>query len=204
MREHPLFQSSLRRAVDDTIHAPRQNPWFFWSIGIVMVALGGFLGTVYTPEGSGRFLSAICPTAGVIIGAIIGIIIIFIINLIMAPYRQRNELREKIIKLESDIEDKKQRAQLREDVSLLIIEGTEVLKGFKSVHTFGDTMPTEEFKIWREKGSEIFLRHKLNTEYSLWFRDVYIDISDSLLADYVKACEAGLDRLEHILNTIVD
>ena len=93
MGEPQLFQSSFRRAVADTIHAPRRNPWFFWSIGIVMVALGGFLGTVYTPEGSGRFISAICPTAGVILGAIIGIIIILIINLILAPYRQRNEAR---------------------------------------------------------------------------------------------------------------
>ncbi len=93
MREPQLFQSSSRRAVADTLHTPRQNPWFFWSVGIVMVALGGFLGTIYTPEGSGKFLSVICPTAGVILGAIIVIIIVFIINLILAPYRQRNEAR---------------------------------------------------------------------------------------------------------------
>ncbi len=102
MEESQLFQSSFHRAVADTIHVPRQNPWFFWSIGIVMVALGGFLGTVYTPEGSGRFISAICPTAVVILGAIIGIIIIFIINLILAPYRQRNEARKKVVKLEEE------------------------------------------------------------------------------------------------------
>ncbi len=166
-----------------------------------MVALGGFLGTVYTPEGSGRLLSAICPTAGVILGAIIGIIIIFTINLILAPYRQRNEVRERVTKLEAKREDKKKRAQIRQDIGVLIIEGTEVLKGFKSVGTFADAWPTDEFKIWREKGSEIFIRHGLNTEYSLWFRDTGINM-DSSLTDFINACEAGLDRLEAILKTL--
>ncbi len=169
-----------------------------------MVALGTFLGVIYTPEGSSKFLSIIYPIAGVILGAITGIIIIFIINLILAPYRQRNEARERLINLETKSEDKEQRTQLREDIGLLVIEGTEVLKGFKSVRTFTDAWPEEEFKTWREHGSTIFTNHRLNAEYALWFRDVYIDVSNSVLADYISACEAGLDRLEYILKTLSD
>lgn len=97
MQGYPISQSSFRRAMADTMHAPRQNPWFFWIIGTVMVALGTFLGVIYTPEGSSKFLSIIYPIAGVILGAIIGIIIIFIINLILAPYRQRNEARDLLL-----------------------------------------------------------------------------------------------------------
>ena len=130
--------------------------------------------------------------------------IVLIYETALAPLRQRNEARERLTKLESKSEDKKKRAQLREDISLLIIEGTEVLKGFKSVHTFTDAWPEEEFKTWREHGSTIFINHRLNAEYSLWFRDVYIDVSDSVLCDYISACEAGLNRLEDILQTLSD
>ena len=93
MGEFPLFQSSLRRAVDDTLHTPRRNPWLFWSVGTIMIALGGFLGTIYAPKDSETSLSVICTIAGVVLGAVIGIILIFLINLKLAPYRQRNEAR---------------------------------------------------------------------------------------------------------------
>jgi len=137
-----------------------------------------------------------------VLGAIAGIICIFIINFVLAPYRQRNEARQQITNLETKREDKKKRAQIQQDIGVLIIEGTGVLQGFKSVHTFGDALPIEEFQAWRGKVTDMLQRHGLNTEYPLWFRDVGINISDSVLADYISACEAGLTRLESILNTL--
>lgn len=196
-------QSTLSRAWADT-RSSFHKILFFWVVEVIAAGSGIFIGTIVTPEDAGRIISATYPAIGGLIGILAGFSIIFIINLILAPYRQRNEARKRLIELESESEDKKQRAQLRQDIGVLITEGTEVLKGFKSVRTFGDALPTEEFKIWREKGYEILLRHGLNTEYSLWFRDVGINIDDSVLADYKSACEAGLDRLEDILKTLRD
>ena len=111
---------------------------------------------------------------------------------------RKNKLPTETTTLSND----KQQAQIRFDIGLLVIEGTEVLKGFKSVHTFADAWPIEEFQAWRGKVTDILQRHGLNTEYTLWYRDAGINIADSVLVDYINACEAGLDRLEDILKTL--
>lgn len=197
-----LDESVWQRARKDTLSA--FHTLRFWLFGLFAGALLTIFVLFWTPPWVKDSWKIVYQISVPLLGVVSGLGILVLSFLIVAPYRQRNELRKKIIELESKLEDKKQRAQLRTELGVLVIEGTEVLKGFKSVRTFSDDMPTEEFKIWREKGAEIFLRHKLNTEYSLWFRDVYINIADSLLPDYIKACEAGLNRLEGILNTLSD
>jgi len=56
-----------------------------------------YLATIFTPEDSSRFVSAAYPTAGAIIGAIVGFGIIYLIMLFRAPYKQRNEARMALI-----------------------------------------------------------------------------------------------------------
>jgi hypothetical protein len=84
----------------------------------------------------------------------------------------------------------------------LIIEGTDVLRGFKSVKAFGEAWPEEEFKVWREKVYETLIKYKLNDYYALWFKDMSIDMSQAVLRDYIEACEAGLNRLEELLKSL--
>ncbi len=60
-----------------------------------MVAIGAFafLGAIFTPENAGRLASAIYPVVGGAMGAVVGFGIIYLICLIKAPYRQRDEAR---------------------------------------------------------------------------------------------------------------
>lgn len=116
-----------------------------------------------------------------------------------APIRQRNEARRKVLELESKKEDAIRNKRIANEVGILIIEGTEVRKAFNNVDSFGKYWPIDEFKSWREHGSQVFNEFGLNSEYVLWFKDVYIDISSSVLLDFQNACQAGLNRLEKIL-----
>jgi hypothetical protein len=95
--------------------------------------------------------------------------------------------------------EKKQKAQIKSDLGVLIIEGADVLRGFKSVKTFGDIWPEQEFKGWREKVYKTLIDSKFNDYYALFFKDTCIDISQAILSDYIGACEAGLNRLEELL-----
>lgn len=203
MKSYSSSQSALSRAWADT-RISFHKIYFFWVVEVVAAGIGGFIGTIVTPAYAGRIMSATYPAIGVLIGILAGFSIIFISNLVLAPYRQRNEARKRLLELVVEREDKKKPAQTRQDIGVLIIEGTEVLKGFRSVRTFNDVWPIEEFQTWRGKVVDILQRHGLNAEYPLWFKDVGINISDSVLTDYISACEAGLNRLEGILKTLGD
>lgn len=105
--------------------------------------------------------------------------------------------------IQSIVTDKaKLNARLRHDIGILIIEGKEVLMGFKSVRTFGDVPPIDEFQHWRGEVTKTLQNSKLVDYYPLWFSDVGIEIKDSLLKDFIEACEAGLERLEEILKAL--
>ncbi len=195
-------QSALRRAWADTITSFHKI-YFFWAVEVIAAGLGVFIGTIVTPEGVGRVISAIYPVFGGIIGVLAGFSLIIIFNLVLAPYHLLKEAQKRIRQLEIVKEDDKKQAQIRGDIEVLIIEGTDVLNGFKSVSTFDDAWPIEEFKAWRERGSEILDKYKLSTESTLWFRDVYIEVgSTNDLSSFIEACEAGLDRLEDILRSL--
>ena len=198
-----LNQPVLSRAWDDT-KASFHKIFFFWGVEVVATGLFAYIGTIITPEHAGRFASAAYPAIGAFFGVIVGFSIIFAINLFLAPYRQRNEVRNLLLNFKSEKAIGQQRAQIKENIGVLIIEGTEVLKGFKSVRTFGDAWPTEEFNAWRGKVSELLMQPGLVEEYSLWFRSVGIDIQGSRLSDFIEACEAGLQRLEDILTKLRD
>lgn len=92
MEEKLLAQSSPRRAWKDTTESFHKI-WFFWGVEVVATGAFIFLGTILTPEDASRLVSAIYPTVGGVIGAIVGFGIIYLICLFRAPYKQRNEAR---------------------------------------------------------------------------------------------------------------
>lgn len=98
MAEKPLNQSSPRRAWEDTKESFHKM-WFFWSVQVVAVGAFAILGAIFTPENAGSLASAIRPVAGGAVGAVVGFGIIYLICLIKAPYRQRDEARHALEKL---------------------------------------------------------------------------------------------------------
>lgn len=101
MVEKPLNQSSPRRAWIDTTESFHKI-WFFWSVEVIAFGVFVFLGNVATPEGAGAVVSAAYPVVGGVIGAIVGLGIIYLICLIKAPYKQRDEARNRVYVLEDE------------------------------------------------------------------------------------------------------
>ncbi len=92
MVEKPLNQSLPRRAWVETKESFHKI-WFFWSAQVAAVGAFALLGTIFTPENAGRLASAIYPIASGAVGAVVGFGIIYLICLIKAPCRQRDEAR---------------------------------------------------------------------------------------------------------------
>lgn len=200
--ETSLSESVWQRAKHDTVSA--FHTLRFWLYEVCIGAGFTIFVLLWTPLCAKEWVKTVYQVLVPLLGVFVGLALLFLFFLVVAPYRQRDETRSRVATLESEIKDKTQRARIRLDIGTLIIEGTEVLKGFTSVHTFGDVLPIAEFKIWRESGYSILVKYGLTEDYILWFRDVGIDVSDSPLDNFVGACEAGLDRLEGILARLRD
>ena len=94
---------------------------------------------------------------------------------------------------------------LRENIGLMIIEGKGVLDKLKAVEAnwSGNDEATAiiYFEAWCNKVSNTLQNPELNRYYPLWYKDAGgLDHHKSHIPDYIKACEAGLDRLESILS----
>ena len=95
-----MEQSARERAWDDTkksFHSIK----FFWGVEVVMVAIFGGLAVLLTPENADKFTSAIYPAIGVVSGAVVGLGVIYLIMLFVAPYKQRNEARRLLSEIPS-------------------------------------------------------------------------------------------------------
>ena len=94
---------------------------------------------------------------------------------------------------------------LRQNIRLMIIEGKKVLDTLKTVGTnwsgFDEANAIIHFEAWYEEVSNTLQSPELNQYYPLWYKDAGgLDHHKSHIPDYIKACEAGLDRLESILS----
>jgi len=147
MSSHLEQQSALSRAWDDT-KTSMHKPYFFWLVGVIAAGLGVFIGMIITPERASSTISAVYQVFGGIIGIIIGFILIFIENLLLAPYRQRNEANIRINELES---------KERQKANLIIKEARE-----ENYHTVGqswglviENLGTEDAKMCEAQLLEI-------------------------------------------------
>jgi len=201
MSSHSEIQSVLSRAWADTKTATHKI-LFFWLVEVIAAGLGVFIGAILTPETATNAVAALNQAAGGILGVVVGFSLIFILNLVLAPYRLLSEARERIRKVEKVSGDNKQREIILEDIRVLIIDGTGVLQQFKAVNSHDSYMPKKEFKKWNEDVYKVLDNNKLDTESALFFKDTYIDDEHALLGDFIKSCIAGLDRLEQILKSL--
>jgi len=176
--------------------------YFFWLVEVIATGLGVFVGTIITPQDSSNIVSAAYPVLGGVIGVLVGFSLIFIFNILLAPYRLLKEANERVHQLEILREDNKKQTGLKNEIEKLIIEGTSILQKFKSIRTFGDAWSTEEFKGWRDRVFKILDENNCSAESALFFKDVYLEDDEiAVLGDFVQACEVGLDRLEEILRS---
>ncbi len=103
MGEFPLGQSSPKRAWQDTEYF-RQSAKSFWGVEVVGATVfgvvGAFGGFLLTTKDTPSFWQFAYPTIGGAIGIISGFVITFFLiyawYLFRAPYKQRNEAREKV------------------------------------------------------------------------------------------------------------
>lgn len=103
MEEHRTGQSGRSRAWEDTLRSFK-GLTFFWVVEVGLMVGFAFLGEFLVPEGASRFMSGAYRAVGTVIGAIVGFAVIFIIMLMRAPIKQRNEARAEVIEMKKEKE----------------------------------------------------------------------------------------------------
>ena len=202
MGKNALSQSVWGRAADDT-KAALKSVWY--GVGQVMSLpiIGAFAVLTTPPAISGTATATIFQAASAIVGGLTFLCLVFLVQLATASYRQRNEARE-MLKQTHTRQDAK-RAELRNQLSLYVIEGTKVLKGFRSILSLGSYWPIKEFKKWHEDVAFILTLNDMTEQNGQWFRRTGIDIGGTpSLEEYQTACEQGLDYLSEMINRLPD
>jgi hypothetical protein len=98
---HQNYQSACARACEDTRHFFHKI-WGVVAVEVLAMGLGAIGGSILTPEGAGKVVSNIWPFGGAIVGLGAGFLIIFVVYLLIAPYRQRDEARNRLRVLEKE------------------------------------------------------------------------------------------------------
>jgi hypothetical protein len=105
------WESIWHRASKDTERLRRSKKWY-WAVdvmggGAVFAGIGGWLGWRLTPLDATISTQVIWPLVGTGIGVILGVAfiygLVFIWYLFRAPYRQRNEARNKVETLKQEL-----------------------------------------------------------------------------------------------------
>ena len=107
MEDFALNQTAYQRASQDT-ESFRKSGFSFWALEVVGAAVFGVVGALVslwlTPSHSSAFWQNALPTIGGGLGLVLGFAMVFLaiyfLNLIRAPYKQRNEARQRIKELE--------------------------------------------------------------------------------------------------------
>ncbi|MFC1905102.1 hypothetical protein ACFLXT_05035 [Chloroflexota bacterium] len=91
MAQYQLNQNSLGRARQEIIHA--LHSWKFWVATIIAQAILMITAYVITPDNSSGLTYTIVHAIALVIGMLAMVGIAFVVSLIVAPYRQRDEAR---------------------------------------------------------------------------------------------------------------
>lgn len=172
MQDCPNKQSALRRAINDTISAQKSVRFMCGGEGVLAVAGGAWL-TACVPIDASIIEIVIRSVIGGLIGLVVAIILIFIFNWLLAPYRickdEKDELNTKLCSV-------KQRTQILEDERIPRIE----VKTFCGKRSFDYE---NKHLMWAE------LRIS-NTSSSLPLKDVQVRIISVLeIISYIEGKE---------------
>jgi len=92
---------------------------------------------------------------------------------------------------------------------LLVKEGTNACNAFNP-HRPLPNGPTANnwairyFEAWQKNCNEVLLKYNLDSWDALFFKDTRFGKRGSSVDDYIKACKAGLERLEELLKDLGD
>ncbi len=92
-------ESAIHRAWVDTVHA-QTTVKFMWLGGLIVAGIGVAIANTLVPENIGELQSGLYSILGALMSLAIAILAIFIMNFILAPYKQRNEARMAILGLQ--------------------------------------------------------------------------------------------------------
>lgn len=134
-----------------------------------MVAIFGILATLFTPENADRVTSAIYPAIGVIIGAIVGFGFIYLVMLVLAPYKQRNEARYMLSVIPS------KRKSIADRLAVYLVEGVNLRQSFINESFDGDAVALS--KEWATQVVQYFRANPDELGESRAFRFIP-DLSD--------------------------
>ncbi len=196
MAEKPLNQSSPRRAWEETKESFHKI-WFFWGVQVVAVGVFALLGTIFAPENSGRLASAVYPVAGGAVGAIVGFGIIYLICLIKAPYKQRDEARKQLMELKNRLAE----AGYVEALTWDCIELSNKLKSFSTINNHDRS----QFQKWSIDVLNYLDSKNRHQESLQWLRDVSINnVQSSGYEDVLRAYDAGYNILLELHKKLTD
>ena len=100
--EYPTNQNAWSRAKQDT------NTWFLnhivaFFLAFLIPGVGTVLATHFIPSDASIEMSALYGFLGGVAGLILLVVAVFTWNLLRAPYKQRNEVRQRIEKIEAEL-----------------------------------------------------------------------------------------------------
>ncbi|MFC1992020.1 hypothetical protein ACFLVC_04805 [Chloroflexota bacterium] len=198
MGKCPLNQSSFNRAKQDTISIfGTIRFWLFETLFVLSLTLFViFNQPLWANDGTAMtYYQVLVPVAG----AILGLIIIFLFSLSVAPCKQRNEARGIVIKLRSTLSE-------LEIIDGFMRECSEKLNEFRRNNSISTGFPLDDrnlsnHRIWFDYVS-VWLKQRTYPESEFWYRFVDINKVHPTLDDLIKAYELGFDTLRKIKDTI--
>ena len=131
--------------------------------------------------------------------------------LIIVPYRLVTKYErgwnvgcKRILELELDQKDRQQRELIKNDMCLLIIEGTSILAEFKTCKNENKTnivsWPVGKFNRWINESLTILHDYKLHEDIAFWLNAVSTtDPKSAKLDDFIEACKNGTEAFKEIV-----
>lgn len=100
MEGYRIAESAKRRAFEDT-----KKSFYFKLVEGVLMSVFGYLGSLLAAEGTSKLLLAGYVTGGVVVGAVGGFGIFYMVMIIRAAVKQRDEARRRVFELSEEKKD---------------------------------------------------------------------------------------------------
>jgi len=147
---------------------------------------------LFVPPNLNPVMIAVFSTLAGLLGLLMLLVFTFVIQLIRAPYRQRDEARIRITEMEAEKEKGETVLGIIGAIEHEIVKGKELLEKLKHAPAF-DIYLKGEYDRWFDEVGE-YLQRKQYSEYAPWVNAAYTDNKASL-NDLVRACDQGLNQL---------
>lgn len=174
--EHPINESAWRRGWNDT-----KTVWTSWPFYVLDAVVAVVITAIF---GWGWGLTII----------LFGMLCVWLGATASAPVKQRNEAREKLLKLQDTLGSVGW-------IEAVIIDGVDFSNKIKKeryiAFSLCEQKELDDFGEWYTDISTYLQKH-MPGEYPFWYRSVFIGNDEPSVTEVLKAYESGLDILEDI------